>query len=133
MKDCDNVDAFQVKLAEKGLNYAFVGDSDSSLITMDIGKFYPNAPVLVVKRDPHEAADSLIDLLGVEPGKALDIALDRKQQIKDAVRHCNNVAEVDYEHINDKLEYIWKHCIGDGFDRSRAEHLIEMNIQKGEF
>jgi len=121
------IDAYKALLARD--DYLYVGDSDNGLINIDIGRFYPDAPVVMIERDIHDICDSLINLFGSEPGHTLDMVSENRKRIHDAVRHCNNVMIVDYNDINDKLEYIWMHCVGKGFDKNRAEHLIGMNIQ----
>jgi len=111
-------------------DYLHVGDSDNGLMNLDVGKFYRDAPVIVIERDLHDICDSLINLFGTEPGYTIDKVSENRKRIYDSIRHCNNVMVVAFDDINDKLEDIWNHCIGSkGFDKNRADHLIGMNIQ----
>lgn len=98
-----------------------VGDSGTALMLFDMNTHFPGAPIVIIERDPAYAIDFCYKTYGYYDPKAI-YDLESRLNAIEGLR-------VHYDDINDRLEDIWTHLIGDGFDRQRADMLIKLDIQ----
>jgi hypothetical protein len=98
-----------------------VGNSDSGLFITDFQKRWPDAPTVVLLRDPDEVRHSLTKLLGTPPSMKLIagqfVAASRLEGL-----------QVWYNDIDERMEEIHQH-IGIEYNQQRHEEYKDMNIQ----
>jgi hypothetical protein len=97
------------------------GNADSGLMAIapDVARRYPGARWLLVDRSPAEVARSL----GANPWEVLHM-----ERLKDAVRNTDNVFEVGFDEIDERIEEI-EDWFGFSHPADRRELLLSMNVQ----
>ena len=117
MNGCHSIEDYQAKMSLSG--YDFVGNSDCGLF---LSPELINGPLIIIERDIDEVLHSLVKLF---PGYDLRSYISG---IRDQIQQLNGL-RIPYNQLNDRLDEIWKYCIGEGYDRFYAENLKKMNIQ----
>jgi hypothetical protein len=116
MNGCHSVDEY---LGLMNMDYDFVGNSDCGLF---LSPCLIDGPLVIIERDINEVEDSLSEIFnGIYVRQYCEQAQEKLDQL--------NGLRIPFDDINDNLEEIWCHCIGDGFDGRRAEQLKNFNIQ----
>lgn len=105
-----------------------VGNSDSLLpfFYNDIARYFPDAPIVIIERDPKEVFESLERVFGVKSQLIIDETLVRLESIR------HDALIVDYSDLDNEpvLRKMWAHCLGDvPFNRQKWLSLRELNIQ----
>lgn len=103
-----------------------VGNSDSNNIMLDIDKIFPDAKLLIIKRDPDEVLSSFfnkINWLTDEQEKlAKEITLNAYKKLK-----TKKGLIVNYDDIDSRLGDIWEYCTETKYDIGK-DALINTNI-----
>ncbi len=83
-----------------------IGNSDSGLPLMDIETYFPDAPVVVIRRPMTDSFHSTLDALGVtNPTNAM---LDMFARLNERLCQMNGL-HVDYEEIDERMPLIHAH------------------------
>ncbi len=101
-----------------------VGNSDSGLFITDFQQRWPDAPTVVLLRDPVAVQKSVSKLLGAEPSIEL---IERQYRAALAL----DGLQVWYEDINDRLDEIHDY-IGIPMDADLASSYCSKNVQLSE-
>ena len=101
------------------------GDSDSALCLTEFQEVF-TAPTLIIERDRDEVLDSLVNLYGRHTIviRLIDIMISKLRDL-DGLR-------IPFNEIDSRLEEIWQHCVGDGYDPERGNTMRMQNIQTRE-
>ena len=99
-----------------------IGNSDCGLFATDFQQRWPDAPTVIIQREPLEVLRSLahqgLELQGDLP-ELMARSLDGLQGLR-----------VDFNDLNDRIQEIHEYLIPSvPFDRKRAEKLIALNLQ----
>jgi hypothetical protein len=111
---CKTIKDYKEKIANDG-------DSGTAMMLFDMNNLFPDDPKLIIERDPKYAIDFCYRVYGNYDPKAI-IGLRNKLDIVKGLR-------IHYDDINSKLQDIWEHLIGEGYDKQRAQMLIKLNVQ----
>lgn len=111
---CRSIDEFKSKLGPNG-------DSGTSMMLFDMNALFPDAPIVIIERDPIHVIEYVKETFDLCESEVLYRAKEKLDKI-DGLR-------IQYEDINNKLPEIWEHLIGEGFNKKRADMLIKLNIQ----
>jgi len=101
------------------------GTSDNGLMWFPIRKYYPNAPVVVIKRDIADVLKSLTKVFGELPKNVIKLVQDSEKRMLE----IEDVLYVDFDKIDDNLEVIWKHLKRSEFDFRRAAMFKNLKIE----
>lgn len=123
-------DLTEMKAVFERAPYDFVGNCDSLLVKYfpDFRDVFPDAPVLLVKRDPIQVLRSYRKLTGADLTTDARILLDRLSTLTGR----SGVMTVDFEHLSDEdtMRQCWVHCLpGMPFDRTRFHEMCGLNVQ----
>lgn len=93
------------------------GIADTGIGFFDLSIF--DCPKVIIERD--------LSAVNAEMSKMLGMGID----LRDLSRRIASLEglRIKFEEINDRLEEIWNYCTELPFDRLRAEHLKNMNVQ----
>jgi len=114
LNGCHSISEYKQKIAG-------CGDSGTGLMMFDMNTLFPDSPVVIIESNPGRSIDFMLKTYGAyEPSLIYELwqKLDKIEGLR-----------IRFEDINDRLEEIWTHLIGDGFDKRRADMLIKLNIQ----
>lgn len=97
------------------------GDSGTGLMLIDIEKHFPDSPKVIIERD----IEDIIPWAHENYGDAgVKVLYDQKEKL-DKI----NGLRIPFDDIDHRLEEIWVHLVGNGFDRQRADLLTKLNVQ----
>jgi len=113
--ECHSLKQYQFLLADDE------GDSNTGLVIIDIKKFFPDAKIVIIDSDPDKAIEYSRRTFGMDCAENI---LIMKEKL-DAMGGLH----VALEDINLRLLDIWDYLTGLPFDDSRANMLINMDIQ----
>jgi len=101
------------------------GNSDSALCLTKFQEVF-KAPTLIIERDREEVLESLLNLFGrhMIVIHLVDLMISHLRDL-DGLR-------IPFNEIDLRLEEIWQHCIGDGYDPERGNTMKMQNIQTKE-
>lgn len=107
------------------------GNSDSALCLTDFQEVF-KAPTLIIERDRGEVLASLDNVFGTKDNLStrmivihlIDLMISKLRDL-DGLR-------IPFNEIDTRLEEIWQHCIGDGYDPVRGNAMSMLNIQTDE-
>jgi hypothetical protein len=99
----------------------YIGNSDSGLCITDFQQRWPDAPTVVLMRNPLDVHKSLTAFLGIEPS----LEFVHRQMI---AAQATNGLKVWYSEIDDRIEEIHEH-IGIPFDEEIYKRYRMKNIQ----
>lgn len=98
-----------------------IGDADSGLYITDFQERWPEAPTVVVLRDPAECQASIAMQIGIEPELE---PLERQYEEAKALKGFH----VEHGQINENLVAIHEY-LGISFDERIANHFENLNVQ----
>ena len=98
------------------------GNSDSALCLTKFQEVF-KAPTLIIERDREEVLNSLVELFGWhrQTSDILDLMILRLRDLEGL--------RIPFNDIDTRLEEIWQHCVGDGYDPERGNLMSLQNIQ----
>jgi hypothetical protein len=102
--------------------YQYIGDSSTAIPVMNIHAMYPDSPVVIIRRNKHDVAESLGRMFGDHD------YLPFLEKIEGRLDQINGL-EIAFEDIDDRLEEIWKHCINLPYDPIRTKILTNMKVE----
>lgn len=115
MNGCPTIQDYKNKLGKAK------GDSSTGLMLLDMNKEFPKAPKVIIDSDVEASIEFAKEVYNVDNPEYFYGLQEKLNEIEGL--------HIKFEDINDRLEDIWKHLIGTGYDADRAELLKEMNIQ----
>ena len=120
----ESVEDYQQQLGDNN------GNSDWNLINTETFKLYPNAPVVVVLRDPEEVTRSFQRVAGW-PYAMTYVTWDYHYQ-RLASLNAPNVMHVDYEEIDLHIEDLHRWLTPNlPFDEQTAEEMAVTKVHEG--
>lgn len=112
-----------------GYDYVGMADTGAALEFKHWRRSYPSAPLVVVRRDPRQAAASLARVVRVPYRKLLARAQETASAL-DEIEGDRHALSLDFSEVDSRAEEIFQHCLpGLYFDRERLRLLSTMNIQ----
>jgi hypothetical protein len=117
------VDSLRPKLASRPEPSVGFIDTSAYQNRNEVLRALPLARTFVLLRDPAEVEASILRNLG---------PFDMGQEYERFVDATGDFSHIYYENLHDLdyLKEIWTQIIGPGFDKQRAEYLIEMKVQR---
>lgn len=117
---CHSIEDYQKKMSING--YKYIGDSDTGLPILDFQPIYPDSPVVIIRRDKQEVAESLVGMYGEQDYLPFLEKIERKLDLMSGL-------VVDFNDIDSRLEEIWSHCISLPYDPIRTKILLNMKVE----
>lgn len=118
------IDSLRGKLSGRAETSVGFVDTLAYQYRSEVIRALPTSRRYVLLREPSAIEASITKTFGIE----FDL-ITAYEKFLDATTDCYHIY---YEHLHnlDYLAEIWGQIIGLGFDRQRAEYLMEMNIQR---
>jgi hypothetical protein len=133
---CSNVADMKKYFIDSGKSIVGNSDSGNIIIIVDILKVFPEAKIVIVKRNRTEASKSLVqwhhDLgLGQYTTNSLTNTLDKFYDNIDVIEKTTPCLSINYEDLAsvETCKKIFDYCTGLPFDTKRFELLKNLDIQ----
>lgn len=124
LNGCRTVEELKIRLESRPERH--VGDSDSGLMILDLERLFPDAKVVLIKRDVEECRESLVEFIGEEYGSTIDYAAMMMENVKDAL-------VVEFDDIDSRIDEIFTYCTGEKLDPDVKGLFLNLHIQLKEF
>lgn len=112
---CHSVSEYKAKLGDDG-------DSCTGLVLIDLITEFPDVPVVVIERGYERMIEWTKDVYGK------DLDLRAAKATWEALKEIPGL-HIKFDEIDDRLEDIWNHCVGGGYNVNRGNMLKGLNIQ----